>query len=98
MPNYLSRSKKSSTGLDEPVKPKFTRLEIRQPLLIFSGFCPILNLQGCKPNFECKRPYLNLIRGILRKQKYKFESSDYLVKLENGLLKRSTKYKIFRDK
>jgi len=23
-PNYLSRSKKLSTGLDEPVKPKFT--------------------------------------------------------------------------
>lgn len=24
-PNYLSRSKNLSTGLDEPVKPKFTR-------------------------------------------------------------------------
>ena len=24
-PNYLSRSKNTSTGLDEPVKPKFTR-------------------------------------------------------------------------
>ena len=30
-PNYLSRSKNSSTGLDEPVKPKFTRLEIGKP-------------------------------------------------------------------
>jgi len=26
-PNYLSRSKNLSTGLDEPVKPKFTRSE-----------------------------------------------------------------------
>ncbi len=50
-----------------------------------------------KPNFECKRPYLNLVRGILRKQGYKVEASDYLLKLENGFLKRSTKYKIFRD-
>jgi hypothetical protein len=30
-PGYLSRSKNSSTGLDEPVKPKFTRLEIGKP-------------------------------------------------------------------
>ena len=30
-PNYLSRSKNTSTGLDEPVKPKFTRLEIGKP-------------------------------------------------------------------
>jgi hypothetical protein len=30
-PIYLSRSKNSSTGLDEPVKPKFTRLEIGKP-------------------------------------------------------------------
>ena len=30
-PTYLSRSKNSSTGLDEPVKSKFTRLEICKP-------------------------------------------------------------------
>ena len=33
-PNYLSRSNRScntSTGLDEPVKPKFTCLEIGKP-------------------------------------------------------------------
>ena len=30
-PNYLSRSKNSSSGLDEPVKPKFTRFEISKP-------------------------------------------------------------------
>ena len=30
-PNYLYRSKNSSTGLDEPVKPKFTRFEISKP-------------------------------------------------------------------
>jgi len=30
-PIYLSRSKNTSTGLDEPVKPKFTRLEIGKP-------------------------------------------------------------------
>ena len=30
-PIYLSRSKNTSTGLDEPVKPKFTCLEIGKP-------------------------------------------------------------------
>ena len=30
-PNYLSRSKNTSTGLDEPVKSKFTCLEIGKP-------------------------------------------------------------------
>ena len=30
-PNYLSRSKNTSTGLDEPVKQKFTCLEIGKP-------------------------------------------------------------------
>ena len=30
-PSYLSRSKNTSTGLDEPVKSKFTCLEIGKP-------------------------------------------------------------------
>ena len=30
-PNYLFGSKNSSTGLDEPAKPKCTRLEIGKP-------------------------------------------------------------------
>ena len=67
-------------------------LEERIPLI------KIKYISTFKPNFVCKRPYLNLVRGILRKQKYKFEANDYLVKLDNGFLKRTTKYKIFRDK
>jgi hypothetical protein len=47
-PNYLSRRKNLSTGLDEPVKPKFTCLEIGKPCQFLWDFCPILNLQGCK--------------------------------------------------
>jgi hypothetical protein len=54
-------------------------------------------ISSFKPNFECKRPYLNIVRSILRKQKYKIENSDYWVKYENGLMKRTIKYKIFRD-
>jgi len=35
-----------TTGLDEPVKPKFTRSAKGKPCYFFMGFCPILNLQG----------------------------------------------------
>ena len=53
-------------------------------------------ISSFKPNFECKRPYLSIIRSILRKQNYTVENSDYWQKYENGLLKRTIKYKISR--
>jgi len=49
-----------------------------------------------KPNFECKRPYLNLARSILRKQGYNFENYNYVINVGNGLYKKTTKYKIYR--
>jgi hypothetical protein len=55
-------------------------------------------ISSFKPNFECKRPYLNIIRSILRKQNYIIENSDFWIKYENGLLQRTIKYKIFRHK
>jgi hypothetical protein len=54
-------------------------------------------ISSFKPNFECKRPYLNIVRSILRKQGYTFENSDFWVKYENGFMKRTIKYKTFRD-
>ena len=50
-----------------------------------------------KPNFECKRPYLNIIRSILRKQNYTFKRSEIEKSNNDGTFFRSTKYKIFRD-
>ena len=44
------------------------------------------------PNRDCKRPYLNIVRGILRQQGYIFESVDYCAKLENGIFKKTTSY------
>ena len=35
-------------------------------------------ISSFKPNFECKRPYLNIVRGILRKQGYTFENNNIL--------------------
>lgn len=53
-------------------------------------------ISSFKPNFECKRPYLNIVRGILRKQGYTFISTDIDIKI-NDVVKRTTKYIIFRN-
>ena len=53
-------------------------------------------ISSFKPNFECKRPYLNIVRGILRKQGYTFISTDLDIKI-NDVVKRTTKYIIFRN-
>ena len=50
-----------------------------------------------KPDRECKRPYLNIVRGILRKQGYTFDCDTSFNKIEKGIYKTSTKYKVFRN-
>ena len=52
-----------------------------------------------KPNLtsSTKRPYLNIVRGILRQQGYTFESIDYCAKLENGIFKRTMSYNFHRN-
>lgn len=53
-------------------------------------------ISSFKPNFECKRPYLNIVRGILRKQGYTFISTDIDIK-RNDAIKRTKKYIILRN-
>ena len=79
--------------LDENIEKQQQLLELKPEIMKYFECSTISTF---KPNFECKRPYLNLIRGILRKQRYTVESSDYWIKYENGLLKRTKKYKVFR--
>ena len=54
-----------------------------------------------KPNFECKRPYLNMIRSILRQQNYTFIGNDYTKKNESseciGSSQKTTRYFVFRS-
>ena len=80
--------------LDENIEKQQRLLELKQEIM---KYFEVSSISTFKPNFECKKPYLNLVRGILRKQGYTVESFDYWIKYENGLLKRSKKYKIFRD-
>jgi hypothetical protein len=53
-------------------------------------------ISSFKPNFDCKRPYLNIVRGILRKDGYKFISTDIDIKI-NDIIKRTKKYIILRN-
>jgi len=81
-------------NLDENIEKQQKLLELKTEIM---KYFECSSISTFKPNFECKKPYLNLVRGILRKQGYTVESFDYWIKYENGLLKRSKKYKIFRD-
>ena len=53
-------------------------------------------ISSFKPNFDCKRPYLNIVRSILRKQKYTFIGNDFTMKIDN-VPKKTIKYIIFRN-
>ena len=80
--------------LDEDLEKQNKILELKEEIQqYFSCF----NISAFKPNFHCKRPYLSIIRSILRKQNYNIENLDFWIKYENGFLKRTIKYKIFRN-
>ena len=51
------------------------------------------NMAAYKPKTECKRPYLSLLRSILRKQGYTFIGNDYTKKEDR---KKTIRYYIFR--
>ena len=53
-------------------------------------------ISSFKPNFDCKRPYLNIVRSILRKQNYNFIGNDFTIKIDN-VPKKTIKYIIFRN-
>jgi len=51
-----------------------------------------------KPNITTtKRPYLNIIRAILRQQGYTFESKSQWMKIESGVFGRTMEYKIVKN-
>ena len=54
-------------------------------------------ISSFKPNFDCKRPYLNIVKSILRQQNYLFNGISIVIKLENGESKATKKYHIFRN-
>ena len=80
--------------LDDNIEKQNKILELKEEI---QKYFACSTISSFKPNFECKRPYLNIIRSILRKQNYNIENSDFWLKYENGFLKRTIKYKIFKN-
>ena len=82
------------SDLDEDIEKQNTILALKDEIQkVFA--CS--EISSFKPNFDCKRPYLNVVRGILRKQGYVFNGSSNVIKLENGESKTTKKYFIFRN-
>ena len=79
--------------LDEDIEKQNKILEMKEEI---QKYFAVSTISSFKPNFECKRPYLNIIRSILRMQKYEFEGNDFMIKIDNNLFKRTIKYKISR--
>ena len=80
--------------LDNDIEKQQKILDLKEEI---QQYFACSTISSFKPNFECKRPYLNIIRSILKKQNYIVESGDYWLKHENGFMKRTIKYKIFRN-
>ena len=51
--------------LDEDIEKQTAILNMKDEI---QKYFACSEISSFKPNFECKRPYLNIVRGILRKQ------------------------------
>lgn len=80
--------------LDNDDEKKSSILELKEKI---QKYFACSTISSFKPNFDCKRPYLNIIRSILRKQGYNFIGNDFTVKI-NDVPKKTIKYIIFRNK
>jgi hypothetical protein len=79
--------------LDEDIEKQNKILNMKEEI---QKYFAVSTISSFKPNFECKRPYLNIIRSILRMQNYEFDSNDIMIKIDNNIFKRTIKYKISR--
>jgi len=79
--------------LDENVEKQTAILDLKDEI---QKCFACSEISSFKTNFECKRPYLNIVRGILRKQGYTFIGSNIDIKTDEQNFKRTIKYIIFR--
>jgi hypothetical protein len=79
--------------LDTDIEKQNKILEMKEDI---QKYFACSTISSFKPNFECKRPYLNIIRGILRKQNYTFIGNDYTIKL-NNIPKKTIRYLILKN-
>jgi hypothetical protein len=82
------------SNLDSDINKQNKILEMKDNI---KHYFAVSTISSFKPNFPCKRPYLNIIRGILRQQGYTFEGKDFEFKIDENLYQRTIKYKILRQ-
>jgi hypothetical protein len=82
------------SNLDIDIEKQNMILEMKDKI---KDYFAVSTISSFKQNFPCKRPYLNVIRSILRQQGYTFEGKDYEFKVGENLYQRTIKYKIFRQ-
>ena len=80
--------------LDLDINKQNKIIELKEEI---QKYFAVSTISSFKPNFPCKRPYLNIIRSILRQQGYTFEGKDCEFKIGENLYQRTIKYKIFRQ-
>ena len=69
--------------LDNDIEKQNKILEMKEEIQkYFSVSC----ISSFRPKFECKRPYLNIVRSILRKQNYVFERSEIEKSKDNTVM------------
>jgi hypothetical protein len=83
------------SDIDEDISKQNKIIELKDNI---KKYFAVSTISSFKPNFECKRPYLNIVRSILRQQGYTFEGKDCEFKIGDNIYKRTIKYKIFRNK
>lgn len=81
--------------LDENVEKQAAILALKDDI---QKCFAVSSISTFKPNLSdtVKRDYLNIVRGILKQQGYNFVRNDCVQNCENGNLKKTTKYYIFR--
>ena len=80
--------------LDNNVEKQEKLLEMKKEI---QKYFACSTISSFKPNFNCKRPYLNIIRSILKKQNYTIKGDDIFHRKEDGNYIKTMKYKIFRE-
>ena len=84
------------SDLDDDAAKQNEILSLKDEIQKIFAVSSISTFKPCLAN-DVKRGHLNLVRGILKQQGYTFEGSECLKTYDNGFLKRTTKYRIFRQ-
>ena len=90
----LELDEKHSILLNELEKDNEKKLKLLDMRDEIKKYFDVSCVSPYNPTAPCVRPYINIIRGILRKQGYTFDSSPILIGFKNGKPISTSKYRI----